>query len=52
MKPRPKMIRNLLLDVGGVLINLDYERALRRFRSLATEEGAERLKHCPLVAFR
>ena len=37
------MIRNLLLDVGGVLINLDYERALRRFRSLATKEEAEKI---------
>lgn len=43
MQPRPEMIRNLLLDVGGVLINLHYERALRRFRSLAAKEGAEKI---------
>lgn len=43
MRPRPKMIRNLLLDVGGVLINLHYERALRRFRSFATKEGTDKI---------
>ena len=37
------MIRNLLLDVGGVLINLHYEQALQRFRSLATKEEAEKI---------
>jgi HAD superfamily hydrolase (TIGR01509 family) len=37
------MIQNLLLDVGGVLIHLHYERALRRLRSYAPQGEAEKI---------
>ena len=37
------MIRNLIFDLGGVIITLDPEEALRRFKSLGLENAEEQM---------
>lgn len=37
------MIRNIIFDLGGVLITLDQQEAVRRFRDLGVEDAEERL---------
>ena len=48
-----KGIKNLLIDLGGVLINLDRQRCMENFKKLGFTDVEERLniplQHSPAV---
>lgn len=40
---KSKGIKNLLIDLGGVLINLDHQRCMENFKELGFTDVEERL---------
>lgn len=37
------MIKNIVFDLGGVIMTIDQSEAVRRFRSLGLEDAEKRL---------